>query len=89
MRTRYAFTFGQAYNLSDNYVLVEADDMDTARRIFCEERAKISAGLSDPNWRWAFCYGPDEWPLIVERFHLTEVPIDTPIDWRDARNPHT
>ena len=84
---RWAFTFGQAYDLHNKYVIVEADTETEACRTFVTTRKQITEGCDAPDYRWAFCYpfGP-EFEIQIERYELSEVPIDTPIRWRDDAN---
>ena len=79
----YIFLFGQSYNLSDRYIKVESDTHDEAVEIFQTVRNKIGH-LTDSGERYTHCLlaGP-ETDLIIERFHLTEVPLETPLDWSD------
>ena len=83
---KFAFTFGGAYNLRDNYVVVEADTYGEAREIFVVQRA-LAGELPDSDRRWASQYYEDEIPRLIERHGMTEVPIDTPITWLDPANP--
>jgi len=81
---KFIFTFGLAYNLGHNYCVVEAPTSDEARQIFVAARA-AAGELEASGHRWAFQYSEDE--IDVDRFHLTEVPLDTPIRWLDPQNP--
>jgi hypothetical protein len=79
----WIFTFGQSYDLHDKYVKVEADDEEAARAIFHATRKQITEGLDQPEWRWAFSYGLDVTiQQMIDHYQLSEVPIDTPINWR-------
>ncbi len=82
----YGFTFGRAYNLRDNYVLVEAPSESEAREIFTTARS-LAGRLRDSHLRWAFCYPEQQMLEIAERHGLTPVDITTPIDWYDIHNP--
>lgn len=86
--TRWAFTFGQGYNLANNYMVVEADYEDEARAIFVKARRGRGVGVlaADAHHRWAFMYPMDDrFDEQVERFGLSEVPLDTPIDFRNGQ----
>lgn len=83
---RFAFTFGVAYNLGNNYAVVEADSWNEARETFVAARA-AAGELPDSGRRWSTQYFEDEIERLIERHGLTEVPIDTPIRWRDPANP--
>lgn len=77
--SRWFFTFGVGYNLGRNYVTVEADTADEARRIFIAARAQVD----DEQGRcWAFQYGEDEYDEAIAGWDLTEVDIYAPIWWR-------
>lgn len=76
--SRYFFTFGQAYNLANSYVVVEADTAEEARRQFTTVRADLDemAGRC-----YAFSYDERDFAGQAERWGLSEIPIDAPI-WR-------
>ena len=81
--SKFAFTFGLAYDLHDKFIVVEAEDRATARALFVAARA-VAGNVEDSAHRWSFQYPVDEkWAETAERFELTEVPLDTPINWRD------
>lgn len=82
---KFAFTFGQAYNLHHNYIVIEADTEHHARLTFIEARKDVG-NLPDTDRRWAFTYEWSRFEPQIDQFGLTEVPLDTPIDWRDQRN---
>jgi len=76
---RFYFTFGQAYNLRSNYVVVEAENRDAAVRLFMAERADCSQTIANPERCWAFDYTEAGFAGQPEQYGLTEVPIDATI----------
>lgn len=74
--SRFYFTFGMGYNLRNSYVVVEAENHQQARIAFQEARAKID---SMGGRLYAFSYTETEFAGQVEKYGLTEVPIDAPI----------
>lgn len=56
-------TFGRPSPFANNYVLIEAENMDTAR-IY----AFNSLGT-----KWAFIYGEEDYESAIRRFKLTQV----------------
>lgn len=83
--TAWIFTFGQGYNLRNNYVRVEAGSEGEARLAFVTARRDLGV-LDGADHRWSFQYPDnDETHAMLDRYHLHQVQIDTPIHW--ARCP--
>jgi len=76
---RFYFTFGQAYNLRNNYVVVEAVDRTAAVAEFTEVRRDCSQSVPEPERCWAFTYDEERFAGQPEQYGLTEVPIDATI----------
>lgn len=89
--TWWGFTFGQAYDLKSNFVLIQADDPDTARAMFVAARRRSSThgGLVDDDGRrWSMQYPVDDkFEVMVLRWSMSEVAADAPIHWFDRNNP--
>jgi hypothetical protein len=66
---RFYFTFGRAYNLRDNYVVVKDESRDGARR-----RVQAIYGRS-----YAFDYDEATFAPQPDKYGLTEVPLGTPL----------
>lgn len=75
-KRRFYYAFGIGYNLARNYIVVEAEDRETARRAFQAERAKVD---NYGGRLYAFDYDEDGFAGQIEQYGLTEVPIDAPI----------
>ena len=69
LRPRFYFTFGGAYNLRRNYVVIEAPDRTTAR---ASMRAIYGRN-------YAFDYDEASFAHQPAKYGLTEVPFGTPV----------
>lgn len=83
--TGWIFTFGQGYNLRDNFVRVNIPDEIAARDHFIAFRSHVG-DVEQAELRWATCYPvPGLGDEVIEQHGLTEVPISTPITYLPGR----
>ena len=65
--TKHIFTFGQGHTLANCYVVIKADDANSARNKMFSVYGTL----------WAFQYASTA-DAGVDRFNLKEVPLGTP-----------
>ena len=66
---RFYFTFGQAYNLRNIYVVIEAETRDEARRVMQSIYGR----------NYAFDYDETSFADQPAKYGLTQVPFGTPV----------